>query len=145
MNLNKRMSSPTTTQEEELIDQPKQPVSKKSSPNQSPTEDNEDQSSQLLLTDSPQRRRTNNKILKRIKSLPIKTTIAAVTMLLLGSLFLLFGLICVFWCEQKLRSLGWFIVGTILFTPGTYTVYIIYNVIRGKKGYDIDEIPSYDE
>eukprot|EP01035_Chromulina_nebulosa_P020703 gene20703-26840_t len=78
---------------------------------------------------------------------PPKTTLAAIIMLLVGSIFLSLGLIFLFvsHLNQRSKSFAFIILGGLMFTPGSYACFIIYGSWKGWPGFDYSLIPSYDD
>lgn len=82
---------------------------------------------------------------------PPKTTIAAVGMLLLGSLFLVLGLATFLtslmgtMADDRDRGLAMIILGSLMFIPGSYASCVLYGAYRGWPGYEYNQVPSYDE
>lgn len=99
---------------------------------------------QLLRSKQKPKKLDTKEFIQRIKKLPVKTASASCAMLVFGTLFIIFGIYCAFVCVEKARMIGWFVVGGILFIPGTYSVYILYNVVKGSEGFSLDDLPSYD-
>jgi len=77
---------------------------------------------------------------------PPKTTLAAMIMLFAGIALLISGLVVYFQnYEGNDRGLPIFILGGIMFIPGSYASYIIYGAWRGWSGFNYNMIPSYDD
>ncbi|OQR88219.1 hypothetical protein ACHHYP_07052 [Achlya hypogyna] len=71
---------------------------------------------------------------------PIKTTIAAVAMLLTGIGLLIWGI--VFAAEG--RGLGHLLLGCLTVIPGAYGTVQLYGAYKGWRGYAFTNLPSYD-
>ena len=80
-------------------------------------------------------------------TLPPKTTVAAVFMLVTGSSFLAAGLYIYFMNLRagSDRGLAMVLLGFLMFTPGSYASLVLYGAWHGWPGYDVNQIPSYDE
>ena len=78
---------------------------------------------------------------------PFYTTIAAVVMLSMGSVFLGLGLasICRGEGYDLGRNISVLILGSILFIPGSYSSFILYGSWVGWSGFSYDQVPSYDD
>ncbi len=78
---------------------------------------------------------------------PFYTTIAAVVMLSMGSVFLGLGLasICRGEGYDLGRNISVLILGSILFIPGSYSSFILYGSWVGWNGFSYDQVPSYDD
>lgn len=82
---------------------------------------------------------------------PPKTTLAAVGMLLVGSVFLILGITTFLTslmgtkAEDRDRGLAMVVLGSLMFIPGSYASCVLYGAYRGWPGYEYNQIPSYDE
>ena len=82
---------------------------------------------------------------------PPKTTLAAVLMLLVGSIFLSLGIVTFTTnlmggkTEDRDRGLAMLILGSLMFIPGSYASCVLYGAYRGWPNYEYNQIPSYDE
>lgn len=72
-----------------------------------------------------------------------KTITAAVLLFLTGSLMLYFGVQLL--PTEKDRAIGMLVTGSLAFLPGTYASWIILGSWLGWRGYDMHELPSYDD
>ena len=78
------------------------------------------------------------------KTIPPKTTLMAVFLLVFGCCFLLAGFIT--WLEWgTYEAIPFWTLGGITFIPGSYASTIIFFTWLGKRGYRYDLIPSYDD
>eukprot|EP01084_Bolivina_argentea_P273086 465105_1 len=78
------------------------------------------------------------------KSLPPKTTLMAIFLLIFGICFLLTGFIT--WLELgTYAAIPFWTLGGVTFIPGSYASTIIFCTWMGQRGYRYDLIPSYDE
>ncbi|KAL4111523.1 hypothetical protein PRIC1_003201 [Phytophthora ramorum] len=79
----------------------------------------------------------------RRKTFPVRTGLAAASLFALGSILIyvstLIGL------DEEKRGLSFLILGLIAFIPGSYATYQLYGAWQGWKGYNYDQIPSYDD
>lgn len=82
---------------------------------------------------------------------PPKTTIAAIGMLLVGSIFLGLGIITFLTnvmgskSDDRDRGLAMIILGSLMFIPGSYASCVLYGAYIGWPGYDYNQVPSYDD
>lgn len=82
---------------------------------------------------------------------PPKTTLAALGMLLVGSVFLILGITTFLTslmgskAEDRDRGLAMVVLGSLMFIPGSYASCVLYGAYRGWPGYEYNQIPSYDE
>jgi hypothetical protein len=58
---------------------------------------------------------TDGPVMRRIKKLPLRTTVAALLMFTFGAFFLLCGFTCLWYCEDPWFSVGWFFAGSVIF------------------------------
>ena len=81
-------------------------------------------------------------------SLPPKTTLAAIVMLVLGSTFLLIGT-SYYWAHFRDmdgdKGLAMIVLGALMFIPGSYASVVLFGAWRGWRGYQYSQVPSYDE
>ncbi|EWM27896.1 uncharacterized protein Naga_100197g8 [Nannochloropsis gaditana] len=78
---------------------------------------------------------------------PPKTTLAAVLMLVTGTILLCTGL-GIRWHtdpKEKERGLAMIILGSLLFIPGSYASFQLFGAWAGWPGYSYAYIPSYDD
>lgn len=72
-----------------------------------------------------------------------KTITAAITLFLAGSLLLFYGVQAL--PSEKDRAIGMLVTGSLAFIPGSYASWIILGSYMGWRGYDMHELPSYDQ
>lgn len=72
-----------------------------------------------------------------------KTITAAVLLFLVGSLMLYYGVQAL--STDKDRAISMLVIGTLTFLPGSYASWIIFGSCMGWRGYDMTELPSYDD
>nr|CCA18542.1 conserved hypothetical protein [Albugo laibachii Nc14] len=74
---------------------------------------------------------------------PIRTGLAAAALFTIGSVLIyvstLIGL------DEKRRGLSILMLGLIAFIPGSYATFQLYGSFRGWKGYQYDQVASYDD
>ena len=78
---------------------------------------------------------------------PFYTTIAAVIMLSVGSVFLRLGITSI-WTSKGNdlgRNASALLLGSLLFIPGSYSSFILYGSWVGWNGFSYDQVPSYDD
>ncbi len=63
-------------------------------------------------------------------------------LLAFGVTFLVIGLLCVRHCDEWDRGLAFFIAGLLMFIPGMYGSFILWNYVRGKRGYSYKMLPD---
>ncbi|TDH70202.1 hypothetical protein CCR75_002227 [Bremia lactucae] len=92
----------------------------------------------------------------RRKSFPIRTGVAAASLFVIGT-FLLYVSTLIGLDEEKrgisflvlgligMIAQNWWVKIVIAFIPGSYATYQLYGAWKGWKGYDYDQIPSYDD
>ena len=98
------------------------------------------------------------------RPLPVRTTIAAISLLIIGVVFIISALV-VFYRHGTQESIPFWCIGAIGnhshlhvilcttltrcvwsgFIPGSYNTVMIYRAYKGEKGYSYDQIPSYDD
>ena len=61
------------------------------------------------------------------------------------SYLIVFGLYAFQNFDDTKRSLSFIFVGLVLFLPGSYSFFIILNVLYEVEGYSMEDIASYDE
>ena len=99
-------------------------------------------------TSSNYQRRINK--WKKVKKLPPpKTTIAAVLMLVTGTIFLVLGA-SITWGRfhsklERDRGIAMLVIGFMTFLPGSYASFNLYGAYYGWPGYSYTSIPSYDD
>eukprot|EP01001_Neometanema_parovale_P010689 NODE_6927_length_807_cov_98.295322_g6691_i0.p1 GENE.NODE_6927_length_807_cov_98.295322_g6691_i0~~NODE_6927_length_807_cov_98.295322_g6691_i0.p1 ORF type:complete len:170 (-),score=12.94 NODE_6927_length_807_cov_98.295322_g6691_i0:235-744(-) len=71
--------------------------------------------------------------------IPLKIRILSLSLFFGGASLLILGLVCSFACHH---SLGMLILGGILILPGTYSLFILVNFCRGKRGYHWGQLPA---
>lgn len=82
---------------------------------------------------------------------PPRTTLAAVGMLVVGSIFLSLGVVTFLTNlmgskgEDRDRGLAMIVLGSLMFIPGSYASCILYGAYRGWPGYEYSQVPSYDD
>ena len=78
---------------------------------------------------------------------PFYTSVAAVIMLSLGSVFLGLGIssICTSKGNDIGKNLSILLLGSLLFIPGSYSSFILYGSWVGWNGFSYDQVPSYDD
>ncbi|CAI5740810.1 unnamed protein product [Hyaloperonospora brassicae] len=79
----------------------------------------------------------------RRKVFPIRTGLAAASLLILGCM--LIGTSTFIGLDEENRGLSLFFLGLIAFIPGSYASYQLYGAWKGWKGYDYSQLPSYDD
>jgi len=77
----------------------------------------------------------------RAYEIPVKTLLLTLFLFSGGVTLLSFGLICMFKCEHWV---GLVVVGTIMILPGCYSARILFNFIRGIRGYSWRDLPQMD-
>jgi hypothetical protein len=68
---------------------------------------------------------------------------AAVALFTVGSLMLYYGVLAL--PTEKDRAIGMLVTGALAFIPGSYATWTIFGAWMGWRGYDMHELPSYDE
>eukprot|EP00759_Apiculatamorpha_spiralis_P018061 PhF_6_TR24301/c0_g1_i1/m.33739 len=63
-------------------------------------------------------------------------------LLLFGITFLIIGITCMCVCDDFDRGVAFFIIGLLLFTPGSYASYILFCYLRCHKGYSWKLLPE---
>ena len=82
---------------------------------------------------------------------PPKTTVAAVGMLVVGSIFLALGIVTFLTnvmgskSDDRDRGLAMIVLGSLMFIPGSYASCVLYGAYRGWPGYEYSQVPSYDD
>ena len=72
----------------------------------------------------------------------LRTHIAAIAMLVVGSCLLLAGLVVLFHNEED--SIPLFVLGAMTFIPGSYASWTLFGSYMKWPGFKADDIPSYD-
>eukprot|EP00475_Leptophrys_vorax_P017378 TRINITY_DN24039_c0_g1_i1.p1 TRINITY_DN24039_c0_g1~~TRINITY_DN24039_c0_g1_i1.p1 ORF type:complete len:111 (+),score=20.54 TRINITY_DN24039_c0_g1_i1:92-424(+) len=75
---------------------------------------------------------------------PVKTTLAAVFLLIVGIVFSFSGL-GVFFSKGFAESLPFFLIAGIGLIPGAYHTTILLRAYLGHPGFDYSMVPSYDD
>ena len=78
---------------------------------------------------------------------PFYTSIAAVIMLSLDSVFLGLGISSI-WISKGNdlgKNLSVIFLGSLLFIPGSYSSFVLYGSWLGWNGFSYDQVPSYDD
>ncbi|KAF0701326.1 Aste57867_8177 [Aphanomyces stellatus] len=72
--------------------------------------------------------------------IPVKTAIAALTLLVVGTVLLVLGFV------STAEGHGWshVFLGMIAFIPGSYATVQLYGAYRGWRGYAFHNLPSYE-
>ena len=89
-------------------------------------------------------------------ALPIKTTLCATVLLIGGTFFLIMGILDLYSYYITNRDFnvskkdwdktyGFIMLGGLMFTPGSYSSFILYGAYQGWRGYSYDQVPSYDD
>jgi len=82
---------------------------------------------------------------------PPRTTLAAVGMLVVGSIFLVLGIVTFLTnamgnkADDRDRGTAMIVLGSLMFIPGSYASCILYGAYRGWPGYEYSQVPSYDD
>ena len=82
---------------------------------------------------------------------PPRTTLAAVGMLIVGSVFLCLGIVTFLTnvmgskADDRDRGLAMIVLGSLMFIPGSYASCVLYGAYRGWPGYEYSQVPSYDD
>ncbi|CAH0481578.1 unnamed protein product [Peronospora belbahrii] len=79
----------------------------------------------------------------RRKHFPLRTGLAAISLLILGSILIYMSILI--GLDDENRGLSILSLGLIAFIPGSYATYQLYGAWKGWKGYHYDQIPSYDD
>uniref|UniRef100_A0AAV1UNI3 Transmembrane protein 230 n=1 Tax=Peronospora matthiolae TaxID=2874970 RepID=A0AAV1UNI3_9STRA len=77
------------------------------------------------------------------KVFPIRTGLAAASLLIVGWILIIISMFI--GLDEENRGLSCFILGLIAFIPGSYASFQLYGAWKGWKGYDYNQIPSYDD
>jgi len=82
---------------------------------------------------------------------PIRTSIAAVVLLLLGSAFMTLGIVDMFYrinygigMGQLEKTWGFLGLGLIMFIPGSWSTYTLWGAWNRWRGFDYSQVPSWD-
>jgi hypothetical protein len=82
---------------------------------------------------------------KRIR-FPWRTITAAVVMLVVGIGLLIAGFVQLALRDpEQARTLGFLVMGALLFIPGSYSSVLLFGAFRRWPGYDWDAVPSYED
>lgn len=77
---------------------------------------------------------------------PFKTSLAALSLLIIGFFFLVLSVVSYFDASyQHEHTLGYLGLGLVMFIPGSYSSYILYGSWMGWRDFDYSMVPSYDE
>ncbi|GMH85585.1 hypothetical protein TrVE_jg5183 [Triparma verrucosa] len=78
---------------------------------------------------------------------PPKTTLAAILFLIGGITCMCLGVYFYLTDRRNVedRGLAIFLLGVIMFLPGSYSSFMIFASFREWPGYDYSQIPSYDD
>eukprot|EP01080_Neovahlkampfia_damariscottae_P001916 gene1916-1056_t len=82
---------------------------------------------------------------QKLRLLPRKTLMASFSFFFVGLIILVFGIYAFKNFDDTNRSLSFVFVGVVLFLPGSYSAFIIMNVLFEVEGYSMEDIASYDE
>ena len=74
-----------------------------------------------------------------------RTVLAAVVLFTVGSLFLVYGVHALATAADYDRGVAMVVIGTITFLPGIYACTVIAGTLLGWPGYDVRDLPSYDD
>eukprot|EP00919_Chromeraceae_sp_WS-2016_P062029 GHVR01146944.1.p1 GENE.GHVR01146944.1~~GHVR01146944.1.p1 ORF type:complete len:127 (-),score=19.79 GHVR01146944.1:53-376(-) len=80
----------------------------------------------------------------RPPKVPWRTLLMAIFLFIVGTVFLLMGLNVIVQFRYG-ECIPFMIIGCICFIPGSYYVFMFIQIFRGIKGYNYDDIPSYDD
>lgn len=61
-----------------------------------------------------------------------------------GAVFLVVGMLCMALCEEFSRGVAFFFAGFLMATPGFYGATILFQYVRGKKGFTYKMLPEYE-
>jgi hypothetical protein len=95
--------------------------------------------------------RSRTRVNRPRPTLPPRTTIWVLTLLVFGAVFLILGIseymTSMFSVGSGDSSLGlsMIVLGALMFTPGSYATMIVYGTYQGWSGYSYSQIPNYDE
>lgn len=130
--------------------------SERDSPNSSPLHSNVNKS-KFEISDNDEEEidytyltRMRARLVRQDRTLPPKTTLWVLTLLIFGSVFIVLGVLeivkSIFGAKvDEGVGIGMLVLGTLMFLPGSYGTLVVYGAYRRWDGWSYDQIPSYDD